>query len=94
MSKADKPAADGPVYRAKAQTYLDRLYEPGDTVTTWDGAPNKALEPLNEAAELAFMEADETRAKRSAAKHHHHPSPAALKAEPAPAPAVEDSAKE
>ena len=45
--------SEAPRYSVVAQTYLDRLYEPGDTVSGYTGPPNRALKPLNSAAEHA-----------------------------------------
>lgn len=50
-------------YRVKAPTYLDRLYAV-DAVITYAGVPNRALEPLNEAAEEAVEAAAKARSER------------------------------
>lgn len=63
MSEAPE-ALEAPRYKVVAQTYLDKLYEPGQTVV-FEGVPNRALEPLNEAAEFAVLEAEDGRKARA-----------------------------
>jgi hypothetical protein len=59
------PNPDAPRYRATAPTYLGRLRDVDDEFF-YDGAPNAALEPLNEAAEAAVAAVKAARAERAA----------------------------
>lgn len=54
--------AETPLYRATAQVYLDHLYEPGQEIAGYLGIPNRAMEPLNAAAEDAVAARDLRRA--------------------------------